>query len=288
MEFIKKTEHFFIQLKYCLSIEPETVLFCENGYVSLILEPEIFFKLIHDFNLEYPFNAENKIIELKWLLSTEKINTNDALKIIENFKNQYWLLDTITFFEPLTDKLKNTLKSINSEITESEINIELIRFNNHYQAIRQKIYSDLIHEIESLTFHSNLDSISNFNIAFKEAKSVQDNEIIPYIRFQLHDFQYNFSPSDYCRIVEAMVGFIKNGTFPKCSQPLMDHLGKFNKKKIGWTINMILANYNKRVDFKVLQFFKENFTMFNKYELEENNFRNSNLYKYFTTNTDEN
>lgn len=150
MEFIKKTELFFIQLQYCLTIEPEPILQAEKGVYNLMLKPDIFFKLINDFNIDYPFIPENKIIELKGLMSKENINTKDALKIIENYKKQYWFLDTVVMFEPVTDKLKRTLKSIDINISEKEINIELINYQKHLQAKRESIYIDLINEMQSL------------------------------------------------------------------------------------------------------------------------------------------
>ena len=150
MDFIKKTELFFIQLQYCLTIEPEPILQAEKGVYSLMLKPDIFFKLINDFNIDYPFIPENKIIELKGLMSKENINTKDALKIIENYKKQYWFLDTVVMFEPVTDKLRRTLKSIDVNISEKEINIELINYQKHLQAKRESIYNNLINEIQAL------------------------------------------------------------------------------------------------------------------------------------------
>jgi len=151
MEFIQKVELFFIQLQYCLAIQSEPMLQGEKGLYSLMLEPEIFFKLINDFHIEHPFNSENKIIELQGLMIKENINTNHALKVIENFKKYYWFLDTVVMFEPLTDKLKLTLKSINSEISENEINIELMNFQKYLQEKREGIYLNLITEIKALT-----------------------------------------------------------------------------------------------------------------------------------------
>lgn len=150
MDFIKKAELFFIQLQYCLTIEPEPILQNEKGLYSLMLKPDIFLKLINDFQIEYPFIPENKIIELKYLMSKENINTENALKIIENYKKQYWFLDTVTMFEPVTDKLIRTLKSIDSNISEKEINIELINYQKHLQGKREQIYSDLVNEIQAL------------------------------------------------------------------------------------------------------------------------------------------
>lgn len=150
MEFIKKTELFFIQLQYCLTIEPEPIFEAEKGFYSLLLKPDIFFKIINDFQIEYPFIPENKIIELKGLMNKEGINKNDALSVIENFKKQYWFLDTVTMFEPVTDKFKRTLESIDSNISEKEINIELFNYQKYLKSKRESIYIDLINEIQSL------------------------------------------------------------------------------------------------------------------------------------------
>jgi hypothetical protein len=116
-----------------------------------MLKPEMFFNLIKDFNIDYPFIPKLKIIEFKSLMSKENIKTNDALKIIENYKEHYWFLDNIIIFEPTIDKLKRSLKRIDSNITEKEINIELINYQKHLQAKRENIYSDLILEIRGLT-----------------------------------------------------------------------------------------------------------------------------------------
>jgi hypothetical protein len=150
MEFFKKIEIFFIQLQYCLTILPEPVFFGEKNVYSLMIKPEIFHKLINDYNIDYPFFPENKIIELKGLMIKENIGSKDALKIIENYKKQYWFLDTITMFEPVTDILKKAVKKDKINVSEKEINIELINFQKYLQIEREKIYNDLINEIKGL------------------------------------------------------------------------------------------------------------------------------------------
>ena len=150
MEFLKKVECFFIQLQYCLTVEPEPILIRESEIYSLTLKPDVFFKLISDFQIEYPFIPANKIIELKGLMNKEGIKINDALKVIENYKKQYWFLNVVIIFEPVTDILKRTLKRIDGNISENEINIELINFHKHLQGKREKIYFDLVNEIQGL------------------------------------------------------------------------------------------------------------------------------------------
>jgi hypothetical protein len=200
MEFINKVEQFFIQLQYCLAIEPEPVFDGENRIYSLMLEPVIFFKLIKDFNIEYPFFPENKIIELKVLMNKENINSKDALKIIENYKKQYWLLDTVIMFEPVTDKLKHTLQRDNIKVTENEINIELSNYQEYLQAKRESIYINLINEIQNLptqqtetekqtqTFINNFDNIkpaevyNHFKIGLVDKGYLKEQELNDYLK----------------------------------------------------------------------------------------------------------
>ena len=161
-----------------------------------MLKPDIFFKLINDFNINYPFIHENKIIELKSLMSKENINTKDALKIIENYKKQYWYLDSVVMFEPVTDKLKRTLKSIDINISEKEIDIELFNYQKHLQAKRESIYFDLINEIQSLppqqtetpTFTNNFDKITpteiykHFKAGLVEKQYLTEQELNEYLK----------------------------------------------------------------------------------------------------------
>jgi hypothetical protein len=126
-----------------------------------MLEPDIFFEMINKFNIDYPFISENKIIELKNLMIKENINIKDALKIIENFKQQYWFCDTVVIFEPLEDKLKKVWKRIYPFYSEKDLLFELINYQKHLQVKRENIYSNLISEIKGLTPQQTLEDTSN-------------------------------------------------------------------------------------------------------------------------------
>lgn len=199
MDFIKKAELFFIQLQYCLTIEPEPILQNEKGLYSLMLKPDIFLKLINDFQIEYPFIPENKIIELKCLMSKENIDTENALKIIENYKKQYWFLDTVTMFEPVTDKLIRTLKSIDSNISEKEINIELINYQKHLQGKREQIYSDLVNEIQALPPQPIIKQKPELNeklITFKNSETID----------KIHSELKGYFPNKEAELLKALKG----------------------------------------------------------------------------------
>jgi hypothetical protein len=220
MNFLKKTEHFFIQLQYCLTIVPEPILEGEKGIYSLSLKPDIFFKLLGDFHIEYPFIPENKIIELKVSMNSEGINPNDALKVIENYKKQYWFLDSVVIFEPVFDKLKRTLKSVDSNISEKEINIELMNFQKYLQVKRDKIYFDLVNEIQNLppqttetkiaqrtpTFTNNFDNIEpteiykHFKTGLVEKGYLTEQELNEYLKAA---FEFKKIPKTLFKIKNA-------------------------------------------------------------------------------------
>ena len=257
MEFIKKVELFFIQLQYCLTIEPEPILEGEKGMYSLMLKPEIFFKLINDFYIDYPFIPENKIIELKGLMGKENINTKDALKIIENYKKQYWFLDTVTMFEPVTDKLKRTLKSIDSNISEKEINIELINYQKHLQEKRESIYIDLINEIQGLPPQQNKPKIGQDTI---EIKPILKPEAVQIVFEIIKDFFSTEQQPKLKEILETGNNTNKKLLFKDNGNRLTDTFKKLIEHDfiIGCQkrdlINWIIINFNFTCQNKVKGF----------------------------------
>ncbi len=272
MEFINKVEQFFIQLQYCLSIEPEPIFEGENGLYTLMLKPDIFFKLINDFNIDYPFIPENKIIELKGLMNKENINTKDAVKIIENYKKQYWFLDTVTMFEPVTDKLKRTLQSINSKVTEKEINIELINYQKYLQAKRESIYIDLINEIQGLqpqqaeteteqqttTFINNFDNIkpaevyNHFKIGLVDKGYLKEQELNDYLKaaFELKTipetlFKINNAPKK--QAIEAVFYNYYKNIAGKIHGKQNDYAALLGNYFEGYKTSTVITNFSKSV-----------------------------------------
>ena len=241
LEFITKTELFFIQLKYCLAIDPEPLLTIDNGFYSLALEPETFFKLTNDFKIDYPFIPENKIIELKTLMIKENINTNDALKIIQNFKDQYWVFDAVTIFEPVIEKFKKSHKNINKKISEKELNIELFNFNKYLKAKRDKIYFDLVKELNidiktnSTTNPNHENTLFDTGFNFKNNfDNVPEITILTYFTKELIDKKYLTKEK-----LEEYLIF----AFQECEKPMMKF--SFDKIKTQKEIIHIFYNYYK-------------------------------------------
>lgn len=271
MEFIKKTELFFIQLQYCLTIEPEPIFLGEKGFYNLSLEPNIFFKLINEFGIEYPFISENKIIELKMLMIKDGINFSDAMVIIENFKKQYWFLDNVILFEPVADKLKRTLEGTNWLISEKEIFIELVNYEKYLQAKRESIYIELINEIQSLTppqtelkaeqetptFINNFDKITSaeiyrhFKIGLVEKGYLTEQQLNDYLKtaFELKtkpEILFKFKDAQNKAIGAVFYQYYKNvaGKIHGKQRQYAALLGDYFE---GYNTNNVSSNFSKSV-----------------------------------------
>ena len=100
----------------------------------------------------------------------------------------------------------------------------------------------------------------------------------------LFEFKEKMSETDYQNLVLALVQYFETGNFPKISKPIQIN-GRPNKKLFGWALNRIFESKGKGVEKELLQFAKQNISLFTDVKFDENNILKSNLYKYFTTQT---
>ena len=92
MEFIQKAEDFVRQMSYSMAFDPEPVYEGKKGLYNLMIEPNTFLKLLDEYGIDYPFKPENKIYELESLMKKEKFNSRQAISIVKNFIEHYWVL----------------------------------------------------------------------------------------------------------------------------------------------------------------------------------------------------
>jgi hypothetical protein len=100
----------------------------------------------------------------------------------------------------------------------------------------------------------------------------------------LFEFKKMMSEADYKILVSALINYFDTGIFPIISKPIQIN-GRPNKKLFGWALNKIFEAKGKGVELKLLQFAKQNISLFIDVQFDENNITKSNLYKYFTTKT---
>jgi hypothetical protein len=90
--------------------------------------------------------------------------------------------------------------------------------------------------------------------------------------------------TDYQTLVSALKQYFDTGTFPILSKPIQIN-GRPNKKLFGWALNRIFEAKGKGIEKELLQFAKQNISLFTNVQFDETNILKSNLYKYFTTQT---
>lgn len=100
----------------------------------------------------------------------------------------------------------------------------------------------------------------------------------------LFEFKEKMSETDYQNLISALMQYFETGTFPILSKPMQIN-GRPNKKLFGWALNRIFEAKGKGVEKELLQFAKQNISIFNDVKFDEKNILKSNLYKYFTTKT---
>lgn len=120
-----------------------------------------------------------------------------------------------------------------------------------------------------------------------EMKTEQETEndfTLSTIEDWLFEFKEKMSETDYRNLVSALMHYFETGTFPILSKPIQIN-GRLNKKLFGWALNRIFEAKGKGVEKELLQFAKQNISIFTDVQFDENNILKSNFYKYFTTKT---
>jgi hypothetical protein len=126
---------------------------------------------------------------------------------------------------------------------------------------------------------------NNSGIAGSITKMDEENEndfTLSTIEDWLIEFKNLMSDSDYHTLVSSLVRYFEDGEFPTLSKPIQIN-GRPNKKWFGWSLNRIFDAQGKGVEKELLQFAIKNISLFATYEIDENDYLKSNLYKYFTT-----
>lgn len=95
-------------------------------------------------------------------------------------------------------------------------------------------------------------------------------------------FKDSISESGYSILIQALKDYFHKGKFPKLSKKII--VAKVNKKRFGWALNRIYRSQKSNpLTIEYLLFAKENISLFADVEFDELRFKESNLYKYFTT-----
>jgi hypothetical protein len=118
----------------------------------------------------------------------------------------------------------------------------------------------------------------------EQEQQTENDFTLSTIEDWLFPFKEKMNENDYQTLVSALKQYFDIGTFPTLSKPIQIN-GRINKKLFGWSLNRIFEAKGKGIEKELLQFAKQNISLFNDVQFDETNILNSNLYKYFTTKT---
>lgn len=273
MTFIKKLEHFFYQLQYASVILQDVEFKNIDGSVNYSLSSASFQEYFLAFNLEYPFYPDHIIIELKSLITQERISPNKALQTINIFKNRYWELDTVIHFDTFEEAFRQLFRQHPAGISEGEIKYEFNLFLDNVKELRQNIYDKLVETI------SNLDSPQSEPID----EPLQSNDFtLATIDDWLFDYKDLMSLEHYKVLVSSLMYYFENDSFPTL-QHVIQVNGKPNKKKFGWALGRILKAKGQGVTIEFLHFASKWISLYKGMQFDQDNISKSTLYKNFTT-----
>lgn len=128
-----------------------------------------------------------------------------------------------------------------------------------------------------------------FNTTWKEididdkAEEQENNFLESTIEDYLTDFKDLIIKSDYPVLVNALKEYFTTGNFPKDCKKIKI-TGKVNIKKFGWALNQLYRSEKKgHLPIEYLQFAKNKISIFKDVSFDNNYYKKSTLYKYFTT-----
>jgi hypothetical protein len=101
------------------------------------------------------------------------------------------------------------------------------------------------------------------------------------INDHLGPFESYLSSDDYILLSNSLIHFFKSGSFPPLEKKIT--FKKINKKWIGWALKEIFNSFSTaNLSYDFLSFAQKNINIFDNEVIDQNDFRDSNLYKSFT------
>tara|TARA_Y100001968_G_scaffold333836_1_gene399993 strand:- start:1393 stop:2073 length:681 start_codon:yes stop_codon:yes gene_type:complete len=183
------------------------------------------------------------------------------------------LYNASNYWKGKVDKANNdSNKTIISGVVKNSIKIPIPSTNSlmiHIGYDEIKILSDVIQEIYPLV-------------------QKEDSGVRRIIVDLLEKVRNSIKDKGYDNLVNALEEYFENSKFP--SIPLIN-VSKINKKRFGYQLNLIYRECksdNSILPYEYVKFVNENISIFRDYDLDENEYRKSKVYKYLTTNPDKN
>lgn len=149
------------------------------------------------------------------------------------------------------------------------------------KSIISNLYENIV-TIKRILQKIEINEEENFKSKLTNQEKEENNFLKSTIEDYLFQFKSQIKDNDYDCLVNALLQYFKNGSFPILSQKIK--IGKVNKKKFGWALNEIYrTDKSGKLSLEYLRFANKYLSIFETVTFDENDYVNSNLYKYFTT-----
>lgn len=169
--------------------------------------------------------------------------------------------------------------------------IEINTDNLNNRILSAKRILDCIYEkIEDSENSSNLEKPKDIDMSESDRdkhEDLTDMDENDYTKSTIEDYLYNIKNhmyrDQYETLVDALHSYFTTGQFTKLKKKIM--FKRVNKKKVGWALKEVYNNLKTdKLSVEYFEFAKENINLFEKEQIESENFHQSKFYKYFTTN----
>ncbi len=221
------------------------------------------FTPFHDFNLL----KENRLTQFK-----EKQTEFIEFRELNHLETKEFEMNSF-YFAWLNDEQKSIEKWLSGKVNIST-HIEIFKYQKYVQSEIEKI--NLILKVE--------DKQETEKKTEQQEQQTENNFTLSTIEDWLFEFKDKMIGTDYQTLVSALMQYFVTGAFPTLAKPIQIN-GRPNKKLFGWALNRIFEAKGKGIEKELLQFAKQNISLFTDVQFDENNILKSNLYKYFTTQT---
>jgi len=285
---IQKLGNEDLSFAYLLSCKPESI--SGHNYIEPDKRFDFWLNRFCEVFID-SINTFTPIIEACKLFKTKFSN--------EDFENEFWETypasqkpkeNCLPFVIQRESELLNEIENTISEYKENEY--WEFDFKEYQKFIDTSKQIELLFNVSELLVQLNrLEMFNEFLLTPQQTETKTEQEqqtdndfTLSTIEDWLHEFKNRMTETDYHTLVSALKQYFDTGKFPTLLKPIQIN-GRPNKKLIGWHLNRIFEAKGKGIEKELLQFAKQNISLFKDVQFDENSILKSNLYKYFTTQT---
>jgi hypothetical protein len=288
-------------------------IFIERLNTYQIIRTHAFFSLYNEWFVEVIKALENEIFENLLLTTTDKLRylkyvkkqvadkityQNDT-KFLDKWIKKYQLDESKFPFlenEEVQQLLDTNIKESILDYKKKKLCTNMqMDFYCHAAMVEKYKMIDFIDKLVELEIKNKQSNVPGDTIEVKveSKKEHEKSEVVEdigsndfttsTIKDCLVDIIDDINNDDYKILVDALYLYFTTDKFPKLKHKI--RFKSVNKKKVGWALKEIYKNLKmEKLSIEYFQFAKDNINLFEKEEIDNEDFKNSRFYKYFTTN----